>query len=199
MRRGRTREFDTEQALDVALELFWRHGYEGTSIAELTEAMGINPPSLYAAFGNKRQLFQMVADRYLEGRRRGFEAALGQPTAHEVAEAFLADTLRTATLPGMPAGCFNVQAALVCGEECADVRDLLAERRVGTRTALQERFKRAVASGDLPGGTNCAMLARYLTTVAEGLNVQAAEGATRTQLRGVVATALRGFDGAVAI
>lgn len=197
MRRGRTREFDTEQALDIALELFWKHGYEGTSVAELTEAMGINPPSLYAAFGNKRQLFEMAADRYRETRRQGFEAALAKPTAREVAEAFLLDTVRSATLPGMPAGCFNVQAALVCGEECGDAREMLAERRVGTRTALQDRFKRAVVSGDLPGGTSSAMLARYLTTVAEGLNVQATEGATRAQLRGVVEAALRGFDGSV--
>lgn len=198
MGRGRTREFDVEHALDTAIARFWRHGYEGTSIAELTEAMGINPPSLYAAFGSKRHLFEMAADRYLASRRQGFEAALDRPSAREVAEAVLDDAVRAATRPGMPPGCFNVQAALVCGEECGDARDLLTARRIGTRTALQDRFERAVAGGDLPAGIDCAMLARYVITLAEGLNVQATEGATRAQLRGVVATALRGFDGAVA-
>lgn len=196
MRRGRTREFDIDEALDVAVRLFWRHGYDGTSITDLIGEMGINAPSLYAAFGSKRRLFELAADRYLEGRRRGFEEALAQPTAREVAKAFLLNTVKAATRPGMPAGCFNVQAALACGEACSESRDLLTRRRIGTRTALADRFARAMESGDVSAKVDRDALARYLTTVAEGINIQATEGATRAELRAVVDAAMHGFDGA---
>jgi AcrR family transcriptional regulator len=106
---GRTRTFDVDVALDLAVELFWRQGYEGTSIADLTAAMGIAPPSLYAAFGNKRELFRAATDRYLESRRHYLDRALAEPTARLVARRFLIGTVEASTLPGRPQGCLTVQ------------------------------------------------------------------------------------------
>jgi AcrR family transcriptional regulator len=197
MPRGRVREFDVDGALGVAMTLFWQQGYEGTSIADLTGAMGINPPSLYAAFGSKRQLFEMAADRYLASCVPMFEHALGQRTAREATKAFLLGTVATATQPDRPAGCFNLQSALACGDGATEATELLASRRRAARVALEGRYRRGVADGDLPAGTRCAALARFVAAVAGGINIQAAEGATRSQLREVVAVAMQGFDEAV--
>lgn len=189
------RAFDLDEALDKAVELFWRQGYEGTSIADLTAAMGINPPSLYAAFGNKRALFEKATDRYTAQRAHYLQSALAEPTAHEAAHTLLTGTVLSATDPADPAGCLTVQAALACRADDQDVAAFLARRRRATEDALHDRFVRAVADGDLSPGTDCATLARYVATVAQGLNVQASGGATRDDLFAVADTAAGAVPG----
>src|SRR5215469_12846659 len=114
--RGRPRSFDVEKALDRALEVFWRKGYEGATLSDLTGAMGINRPSLYAAFGNKEALFRKALDRYIEGPAQYVAAALERRTAREVALALLEGLIQLLTDPHYPGGCLIVQCALTCGD-----------------------------------------------------------------------------------
>ena len=188
--KGRPRAFDPDVALQRALKVFWRQGYEGTSLSDLTAAMGINRPSLYAAFGNKEQLFRKALDRYLTGPAAHVREALAAPTAREVAEYLLAGAVEQFGDAKIPAGCLVVQAALTCGAEAEPIRQELAALRDDTRLALRRRFEQAVAEGDLPPGTNTGDLAAYLMTVVHGLAVQSATGLSREELRGIAAQAL---------
>jgi AcrR family transcriptional regulator len=191
--RGRPRQFDINQALDRALEVFWRKGYEGTSLPELTKAMGINRPSLYAAFGNKEALFRRALDRYAEGPAGYVQEALNQPTARAVAERLLYGTIDLLTDPRYPRGCLLVQGALACGAAAESVRQELVARRMAGEADIRRRFERAVADGDLPAETDPADLARYLVTVNRGMAVLAAGGATRAELGRVAEIALRAW------
>jgi AcrR family transcriptional regulator len=192
MPSGRTRQFDVDEALDRALEVFWARGYEGATLPELTRAMGINRPSLYAAFGNKEELFRKALDRYLVGPQGFMAEAFKEPTARAVAEAIFSGFIRMQR--GRQArGCLVVQGALACGEEAEPVRRELARLRQAAVTAFRERFERAVQDGDLPKGTDCAGLGRYVATVLNGLAVQAASGATEKDLRLVSALAMRAW------
>jgi AcrR family transcriptional regulator len=193
VQRGRPREFDADQALDRALEVFWRKGYEGTSISELTEAMGINRPSLYAAFGNKEELFRKALDRYAQGPAAYTYDALEEPTARAVAERLLGGAADALTDPGNPHGCLGVQGALACGDAAASIKDELCARQARWQAALQRRFERARREGDLTGSASCADLAQYVATVVQGMAVQAASGATRQQLRKVADLALHAW------
>lgn len=189
--KGRPRAFDVDRALDLALHLFWRKGYEGTSLSDLTRSMGINRPSLYAAFGDKEALFRRALDRYADGPAAHVRAALDQPTARAVVDHFLRRMADLITNPRNPAGCLNVQGALACNASAEPIREQLALRRAAGEKALRQRLKRAKAEGDLPRDANPADLARYVATVAHGMSVQAAGGASRSQLRRVVQTVLR--------
>ena len=193
VQRGRPREFDADQALDRALEVFWRKGYEGASISELTEAMGINRPSLYAAFGNKEALFRKALDRYAQGPAAYTREALDEPTARAVAEHILYGAADALTDPHMPHGCLGVQGALSCGDAAASIREELCSRRAAWEDALQGRLERAKLEGDLVGTANCSDLAQYLATVAQGMAVQAAGGATRRQLYKIALMALKAW------
>jgi AcrR family transcriptional regulator len=189
--RGRPRAFDVDKALDKALRTFWRKGYEGTTLPDLTWAMGINRPSLYAAFGNKEELFRKALDRYAEGPAAHVGAALAAPTARAVVERFLQGSVDMLTNPRNPRGCLAVHGALACGDAAESVRQELAARRQATQEALRQRLDRALAEGDLPANVDCAVLARYVTTVVQGMSVQAAGGATREELLRVMEMALR--------
>jgi AcrR family transcriptional regulator len=193
MPRGRPRTFDTDKALDAALLLFWRHGYEGTSLAALTKAMGINVPSLYAAFGNKETLFKKALNRYLQNPASYLPKALEQPTARRAVEKLFRGAIDMVMNPRHPDGCMLVQGALASGPAAASIRKELSLCRSAAETAVRRRFERAVAEGDLPANVNAAMLARYILTVLWGLSVQASGGATRAQLREVVRLALRSW------
>ena len=182
MRAGRPRAFDLDVALDRALEVFWRKGYEGTSLPDLTGAMGINRPSLYAAFGNKEALFRKAVERYERGPASYAYKALKQPTAREVVEALLEGVVALLTRPQNPGGCLMVQGALACGENAKRVRRELASRRAGGVAALRRRFQRAIDEGDLPASADASVLARFVATVMHGLAVQAASGASRKEL-----------------
>lgn len=190
---GRPRQFDADEALGRAMEVFWRLGYEGATIPELTRAMGINRPSLYAAFGDKEALFRKVLDRYVEGPASHVAEALAAPTARAVAERLLFGTADLLSDPSRPSGCLMVQGALACGEGADSVRRELAARREAAVRVIQSRLDRARDAGDLPAGADCAALARFLTTVTHGMAVQAASGATREELRAVVRVALRAW------
>jgi AcrR family transcriptional regulator len=182
-----------DKALDSALKVFWRKGYEGTSLPDLTKAMGINRPSLYAAFGNKEELFRKALDRYAEGPAAYVREALNEPTARAVAEQLLRGALDLVTDRRNPRGCLLVQGALACGEAAESVRREVASRRAACEAAVRQRFQRAQAEGDLPPDADPAALARYVFAVIQGMTVQAAGGAKREQLRRVVALALRAW------
>lgn len=193
MPRGRPRSFDADQALEKALDVFWRQGYEGAALSDLTEAMGITKTSMYAAYGNKEELFRKVLDRYGTGPAGYLREAVRQPTARGVAEHVLNGAVLATTLPDRPAGCLGVQGALAPGEPGQAAHTLLAEwRRQGERQ-VRERFEAARAEGDLPPDADSAALARYVFTVAYGVAVQAAGGVPREQLKETVATALRAW------
>lgn len=179
---GRPRSFDTDEALDAAMRLFWAEGYEGASLAALTEAMGINRRSIYAAYGNKKELFRKAVDRYVEGPGAFVAPALELPTARQVAEAILHGTVDANTTPGRPRGCLLVQSALACGPESEPVQRDLAERREAGVETLRARFAQAQTEGDLPPEIDADSLARYLTVVAHGISVQAAGGTSPDDL-----------------
>jgi AcrR family transcriptional regulator len=191
MPRGRPREFDTEQALDAALALFWRRGYGGTSLSALTGAIGVTPTSLYAAFGNKEQLFKRVVERYLRGPANYLHRALAESTARRVAEAALDGAIEMVMNPDHPDGCLLVHGALACDPDLAPVREELSRRRSAAEAAVRRRFSRAAAEGELGGEDEARRLAAFLMTVIWGLSVQAAGGATRGELRRAAETALR--------
>ena len=190
---GRPRSFDTDQALDRALRVFWQKGYEGASLSDLTRAMGINRPSLYAAFGNKEALFREALDRYTAGHASYIQEALREPTARSVAERLLHGAANLLTNPATPRGCLMVQGALSCGKAADPIRHELALRRAGGEAAIRQRFERAIRDGDLPADTDSADLARFVATVIHGMSVQAAGGASRKELLRVVATTLRAW------
>ncbi|MET9555432.1 TetR/AcrR family transcriptional regulator [Streptomyces sp. NPDC006645] len=188
---GRPRGFDADAALDRAMLVFWEHGYEGTSMATLTGAMGISTTSLYAAFGNKQELFRKVLERYDGGPSDYLHRALEEPTALGVATAILTGTVRTTTGPAHPQGCLGVQGALVAGDSGREVRDLLIAWRNDGHAHVEERFRRAVDEGDLPPEADPALLARYVITLAHGVAVQAASNVCRDELQEMIDAALR--------
>ena len=190
---GRPRAFDMDQALDQALHVFWEKGYEGTSIADLTKAIGINPPSLYAAFGNKETLFKKVLNRYEARRDEIFEEAFAAPTARQAIERLLESVAERLSGKDGPSGCLMVQAALCGGEECDSVRKDLAARRAQGEILIRRRLERGKKEGDLPKDADLVGLARYLATVMQGMAVQAAGGASRKELRAIANTALRAW------
>lgn len=190
MPKGRPRQFDVHKALDAALLLFWRHGYEGTSLSALTKAMRINVPSLYAAFGNKETLFKKALDRYLHGPASYLPKALEQPSVRRAVEKLFQGAIDMVMNPHHPDGCLLVQGALASGPSAASIRKELSLRRAAAETAVRRRLERAVAEGDLPARVDAAKLARYLLTVLWGLSVQAAGGASRAQLQSVAQLAL---------
>ncbi|MEY9904654.1 AcrR family transcriptional regulator [Catenulispora sp. MAP12-49] len=180
-------------ALDKAIDVFWRQGYTGTSLSDLTEAMGISRPSLYAAFGNKEETFKQAVERYGRIDMAYVNTALAEPTAYEAASHYLRDNVDAVTMPGKPAGCLSIQGGLSAGPDDDRVVRYLAERRADGEARFAERFARAIADGDLPATENPAELAKYVSTVSAGLAVQAAAGVSRDELHRVVDRALLAF------
>jgi len=190
---GRPREFDTAKALDKALDVFWRHGYEGASIAELTQAMGISPPSLYAAFGNKEKLFHTALDRYAEVRKQLWADLMKAPTARAMMERLFDLVIEFYATEGNPNCCMLVKMQTA---ECDKVlAEHLSAKRAESEAVLIERFTKATADGELPDDIAPADLAHYYMTVLDGLSVRAAAGAKREELLKVAALAMRGWPG----
>jgi AcrR family transcriptional regulator len=195
MAKGRPRNFDLDAALDKAMTVFWEKGYEGTSLPDLTDAMGINRPSLYAAFGNKESLFHKVLDRYRAEPASYVNRALEEPTAERVFSSLLLGAVDLLTDPERPGGCLFVSAVLSCSDLAEPIRLEVASRRIAGEKDIEKRFKKAVAEGDLPPGTSAASLAKFAATVIWGMSVQAASGSTRKELLRVRDLALRCFPG----
>jgi AcrR family transcriptional regulator len=191
--RGRPRAFNPDAALERAMHVFWAKGYEGASLSDLTRAMRINRPSLYAAFGNKEELFRKVLDQYANGPLAYFGKALAASKARGVIEQIFFGAARMAGDPRLPAGCLMVQGALAVGTAAGSVRKEAAGRRAGSEVALRRRLQRAKREGDLPKNADPAELARYVMTVLQGMAVQGADGASPDQLRRVAQVALRAW------
>jgi AcrR family transcriptional regulator len=182
-----------DQALDHALEVFWRNGYEAASITDLTKAMGINPPSLYAAFGNKAGLFRKALDRYVEQRTMFWQEALAMPTARGVVEHLLRKSVDFLTAKHNPHGCMLVRSALTCSEAEEAIHKELTARRAEGEAKLRQRLQQAKKHGEMPADLDPADYARYLMTMLEGMSLRAASGATRKELHKVADMALRSW------
>lgn len=189
--RGRPRSFDREAALDAAMQVFWEKGYEGASISELTAAMGINPPSLYAAFGDKEELFLATIEHYAQSRKD--QMCPQHPTAREAIEAYLRFKVDLLTDPGHPSGCMLMVAFFTAANASPKLQKVLSQKRVESRNHLKERIKRGIQEGDVPVGTDAEELADFYSAVLGGLSQQARDGATRKSLLSTVERALMLF------
>jgi len=190
-RLGRPRSFNRELALDAAMRVFWSQGYEGASLTALTEAMGINRPSLYAAFGDKAGLFREAVARYGTGPGRYVRRALGQAKARQVAEMLLRGAVAVATDAANPGGCLWVQGALVASTEGAPIRKEMTALRDGGTAQVQDRLERARREGDLPADTDVQSLTLFLVSVMNGISVQAVSGRSPQALNDVADLALK--------
>jgi AcrR family transcriptional regulator len=190
---GRARTFDADEALDRAMTVFWTKGYEGASLSDLTEAMGISRPSLYAAYGNKEELFRKALERYGEGPSAYERDALAQPTARAVAEGLLRGAADVQTDPDTPAGCLAVLGTTYCAEDSSPIGKIVIAFRLAGHAAIRERFERARAEGDLPADADPKALTHYIGTVVCGMAVLAASGATREELERVIELTMRAW------
>src|SRR5437763_999814 len=194
--RGRPRTFDPDIALRQALDVFWERGYEGTSLGDLAQAMGIASASIYACFGSKEELFRKVMALY--GTTSGEpprRALREEPTARAAVHAMLRATADQITGPDTPHYCMLILAAPTGAVENHAVREFLADIRRDMQTVIRDRLARGVIDGDLtvsPAGLDA--IARYYTTVVQGLSIQARDGATRTELEAVITCAMAAWD-----
>lgn len=196
--RGRPRSFDRDQALHQAMLVFWEHGYEGASLEALTNAMGINRPSLYAAFGCKEALFREAVLLYEAGDGGVAARALsGAASAREAIETMLRANVDAYADPRTPSGCMIILAANLGTPGNAAVREFLAERRDDAQASLVRRLKRGIADGDLPKGIDTAVIATFYSTVLQGLSFQSRSGATRKSMHRTVDSAMTAWDALV--
>jgi AcrR family transcriptional regulator len=192
--RGRPLSFDRDAALEAAMHVFWEHGYEGATIAELTGAMGITPPSLYTAFGDKERLFWEAIERYVDGPGSGVPRALAEePTARGAIERLLREAALEQTRSTHPKGCMVAMAAMNCTVASAHIQAALAKRRAAAQTGIRDRIARGVKEGELPPDTDAASLARLFAAVYGGMSMQAKDGATKAQLLATVDAAMKAW------
>jgi AcrR family transcriptional regulator len=188
---GRPIGFDKDAALEAAMLLFWERGFEGTSMADLTQAMGLNPSSIYAAFGDKHALFSLAVRRYLETRARYAEEALAEPTLDKVIRALFDNTVAFLTTPGHPSTCMTLAGSMGCSVDATPARDLMTEIRKLNEVAIRERLLVARKSGELSKDINVDDYTRFLSLMLAGLSVQAANGSTKAELKRTAQMALR--------
>jgi AcrR family transcriptional regulator len=194
MKTGKTRRpisFDKNAALEAAMLLFWERGYEGTSMADLTQAMGLNPSSIYAAFGDKHALFQLAVKRYMEMRAQYAGKALEEPTLEKVVRALFDNTVEFLTTPGHPPTCMTLAGAVGCSLDASPARDLMKEIRKQNQVALRQRLLKARKRGELSKDIDVDDYTRYLSTIIAGLSIQAANGSTKAELNRTAQMALR--------
>ena len=191
--RGRPREFDMDEALAMALRVFWTKGYEGASLSDLTAEMGITRPSLYAAFGNKEELFKQALDLYEREKLAYVRSALEAPTARAVAQRMLDGTIQNSTSECR--GCLGVIASVSCGNQDSPIRQDIGVRAQSARNALVERMQRAIDDGDFTIPVEAEAMTRYLFALLQGIAVQAGAGASREDLRLVADAALAVWPG----
>jgi AcrR family transcriptional regulator len=190
---ARTRVFEVDQAIEIATDMFWRNGYERTSLSDLTTAMGITPPSFYFAFGSKEGLFRKVLEHYRRTRLAYAEDALNQPTARDVAEQTLLRLADLYTDPKRPPGCLAVNCSFPSNTGVTELQREFADLRKARRAKLRDRLKKAQAAGDLPADSDPDELARFILVIGWGLALAAQSGATRNDLHRTVATALKAW------
>ena len=188
--RGRPREFCVDHALAEALRVFWTKGYEGASLTDLTEAMGITRPSLYAAFGNKESLFRKALDLYEREKMAYLNEGLAQPTARQVAETMLRGALENVAGEGEPHGCMRVIASVACGPAAQSLHDEIIQRTDVFKRMMVERFQRAKEEGDLPAHIDALGLTGVLVAWLQGISIQANQGIDRQDLERLIDTAL---------
>jgi len=188
---GRPISFDKDAALEAAMLLFWKRGYEGTSMADLTQVMGLNPSSIYAAFGDKHALFSLAVKRYIDSRAQYAIKPLEEPTLARVIRGLFYNTVMFLSTPGHPPNCMSLAGAMGCGVDATPARDLLREIRKQNQAAMRERLRKARRSGELPKGINVDDYTRYLSSILAGLSVQAANGSTKSELKRAAEMALR--------
>jgi AcrR family transcriptional regulator len=188
---GRPVSFDKDAALEAAMLLFWERGYEGTSMADLTHAMGLNPSSIYAAFGDKHTLFSLAVKRYMDSRAQYATKALEEPTLEKVIRALFDNTVAFLTTPGHPPICMTLAGAMGCSVDAAPARDLMTEIRKQNELTMRERLLKARKSGELSKNINVDDYSRYLSTILAGLSIQAANGSTKAELKRTAQLALQ--------
>lgn len=171
--------------------LFWKRGFEGASMADLTQAMGLSPSSIYAAFGDKQALFSLAVRRYVDSRAQYATKALQEPTLEKVIRALFANTVAFLTAPGHPPTCMTLAGAVGCSADAAPARDLMTAVRRQNEVAIRKRLLEARKSGELPKDINVDDYTRYLSSILAGLSIQAANGSTRAELKRTSQMALR--------
>ncbi len=192
-RTGRPRAFDRDAALTAAMHLFWEHGFEATSIADLTRAMGITPPSLYAAFGDKQRLFREAVDRYLGGRDAVVRTIATAASAFAAARDLLVAAATGDTGEHTPAGCLLASAMVSCSADAAALREDLAAIRRAIEGALRERIERDIRAGVMPADCDADTLAGHVFAVVQGMSTLAKDGAGRDKLLRIGTTAMAGW------
>src|SRR5246127_1875403 len=188
---GRPISFDKDAALEAAMLLFWERGFEGTSMADLTQAMSLNPSSIYAAFGDKYALFSLAVKRYMDSRAQYATEALEEPTLEKVIRALFDNTVAFLSAPGHPPTCMTLAGAVGCSVDAAPARDIMTEIRKQNEAAMRERFLQARKSGELSKDVNVDDYTRYLSSILAGLSIQAANGSTKAELKRTAQMALR--------
>jgi AcrR family transcriptional regulator len=192
--RGRPRGFDREAALEAAMRLFWSRGYEATSISDLIAVMGIAPPSLYSAFGDKKRLFLEAVDRYQAGPGCfAYKALTEEPTAEAAVRRLMMDAVRSFTDPGSPKGCMVILSATNCAAESGDIEEALASRRRVAQAMLRQRIAAGRAAGELAPGADIEALAGLVTATLSGLAILARDGASRGSLKRIVQQTMSGW------
>ena len=192
--RGRPLSFDRDAALETAMHVFWERGYEAASISDLTSAMGITPPSLYTAFGDKEQLFLEAIERYALGYgSAGARALVEMPTARGAIERWLTEAANELTQPCHPKGCMVVMAATNCSAAAERVQDALLLRRTEAIASVGRRIQGGIDGGELPPDTDAKDLANFYATIYQGMSMQAKDGATHESLMATVRTAMRSW------
>jgi len=195
-KRGRPRLLDRDVGLDIAARLFWERGYEGTSTADLTKAMGINPPTLYSMFGSKEELYRQALDFSVGRENKGRSAILqsGLPV-YEALRLYLYDIADGDTQPDKPPGCMVSTAVLQHAEENASVARMTAALREQSMQTLKARFDRAVEEGELPAQTDTDTLARFYGAIIQGMSAQACDGACNALLKRMIDLSLAAWPG----
>lgn len=190
--RGRPRSFDRDAALASAMQVFWAKGFEAASVSDLCDAMGLNPPSLYSAFGDKERLFVEAVERYIHGNRESCPY-VQEPTAREAIEKLLTYAAHQFTDSSHPHGCLMMMATTTAANSSEALRKVIASKRSIARENMRARIRRGIEEGDVPPGTDVGALTDFYFTILTGMALQAREGATRKSLLATVAQALSLF------
>jgi AcrR family transcriptional regulator len=192
---GRPRKFDKELALDIALNVFMQKGYEATSLTDITEALGINRPSVYAAFGNKEELFAQALAKYNQGPIAYLKEVLLEKTSRDVVRKMLMKSVELLTCAEQPRACLAIQSSISSELAAAGIQQHIINGLHQIEVNIKNRFDRAIAEGDLPKDTDAWILTKYVTTIHKGLSIQASNGSSAEELRGVVEITLKSWPG----